>query len=391
MLAERPRRRFRRRNHALGIEGVARVDRRTKNLLLRIRSGEIAIIAHDDIDAVSAEGLAERDVAAVVNCHRSFTGRYPNAGPLVLANAGIPLIDAAGDELLDRIKDGDVVRVDGGVVFAGDEPVAEGTPLTPEGLQAAFDDARASLGDEIERFVRNTMEYLQSERDLVLSGEGLPKIRTQISGRPVVVVVRGHEHRKDIRALRSYVREMRPVLVAVDGAADTLLDEKLKPDLIIGDMDSVSADALTCGAEIVVHAYKDGRAPGLERVRALGVEPHVFASIGTSEDIALLVAYEYGADLIVAVGAHDNLVEFLDKDRGGMASTFLVRLRVGPKLVDAKRVNRLYRSQIRLRDSVLLIAAMIGAWCAMFFASPALRLWVRGIFDSARDFFRSLF
>lgn len=391
-LADQPKLGFFRRRRTPGvIEARVRVDRRTKDLLLRLRPGEIAVIAHDDLDAVAAEALVDQGAAAVVNCRRSITGRYPNAGPLSIVRAGVPLIDNAGEQLLERVKEGDRLRIEDGRVMLGEDLVAVGAVRTVQDLEAALADAKDSFGEELDRFVQNTMDYLRVERDLVLAGEGMPRLRTSIDGRPVVVVVRGHEYRKDLRALRGYIAEMKPVLVAVDGAADTVLEEGWKPDVIVGDMDSVSTEALTCGAEVVVHAYPDGRAPGIERMRALGIDALLFPSAGTSEDIALLLAYEHDADLIVAVGAHDNIVEFLDKGRGGMASTFIVRLKVGPKLVDAKRVNRLYRSQLRTRDYVLLLAGMAGAWVATAFASPAMRLWLRGVGDSIGDFFRTLF
>jgi uncharacterized membrane-anchored protein len=384
-------RRFFRRKPRGALTGAIRIDRRTKNLLHRIRPGEIAIILHDDLDQVAAEGLVERGAVAVVNCHRSITGRYPNAGPLVLARANVPLIDGVGEDILERVREGDSVSIVGPDIFFGEEIVGSGTLLDGDALDRALAEAQAAMGEELERFVRNTMEYLQVERDLVLRGEGLPDLKTKLHGRAAVVVVRGHEYRQDLRTLRPYISDMHPVLIAVDGAADALLDEGLKPDVIIGDMDSVSTNALTCGAEVVVHAYPDGRAPGLERVQALGLTPSVLASAGTSEDIALLLAYESGSDLIVAVGAHDNLVEFLDKGRNGMASTFVVRLKVGPKLVDAKGVNRLYRSQVKTRDIVLLVAAAIVAMVVAASLSPALRLWGQNVAAWLRSVWRSIF
>ena len=388
--APRPRRFFRRRARG-PLTGAVRIDRRTKNLLHRIRPGEIAIILHDDLDQIAAEGLIERGAVAVVNCHRSITGRYPNAGPLVLARANVPLIDGVGEGILDHVEEGDTLAIRGPDIFHGDQLVGSGTLLDGQALDRALADAQSTMGEELERFVRNTMEYLQVERDLVLRGEGLPELKTKLAGRAAVVVVRGHEYRQDLRTLRPYISDMHPVLIAVDGAADALLDEGLKPDVIIGDMDSVSTNALTCGAEVVVHAYPDGRAPGLERVQELGISPSILASAGTSEDIALLLAYESGSDLIVAVGAHDNLVEFLDKGRNGMASTFVVRLKVGPKLVDAKGVNRLYRSQVRTRDILLLITAAIVAMVVAASLSPALRLWGQNVAAWLRSVWRSIF
>ncbi|HEX9713291.1 MAG TPA: putative cytokinetic ring protein SteA [Actinomycetota bacterium] len=382
----RSKRRFFRRERD-GIRGAARVDLRTKDLLLRLRPGDIAIIAHEDLDQVAAEGLVERGAAAVINAHRSITGRYPNAGPLVLARARIPLIDAAGDQLLEQVRDGEELLVKGAGVWSGDRHIAQGILLDGEQLDRVMEEASDAIGVELERFVRNTMEYLTAERDLVLHGGRMPVLRTRITGRHAVVVIRGAQYREDLRTLRGYINDIDPVLIAVDGAADALLEEGYKPAIVIGDMDSISNDALTCGAEVVVHAYPDGHAPGLDRTEALGLDAHVFPSAGTSEDIALLLAYGSGADLIVAVGAHDNLVEFLDKGRSGMASTFVVRLKVGAKLVDAKGVNRLYTSRVRTSDMVILVAAAAAAMMAVVFASPALRLFVR----LTADWFRSLF
>jgi uncharacterized membrane-anchored protein len=383
-------RRFRRKPKGQ-LSGGVRIDRRTKNLLHRIRPGEVAVIMHEDLDQVAAEGLVERGTIAVINCHRSITGRYPNAGPLVLARANVPLIDDVGEGLLDHIREGSTVTIRGADVYVGEELIGSGTRLDGEALERALAEAEAAMGEELEHFVRNTMEYLQLERDLVLKGHGFPEIRSKIRGRPVVVVVRGNEYRKDLRTLRGYISDFKPVLIAVDGAADALLDEGYKPDLIIGDMDSVSTNALTCGAEIVVHAYPDGRAPGMERLEGLGIDSSVLASAGTSEDIALLLAYENGADLIVAVGAHDNLVEFLDKGRAGMASTFIVRLKVGPKLVDAKGVNRLYRSQVPTWSLVMLVASAVAAMVVAGFLSPGLRLWAQNIAAWFRSVWRSIF
>lgn len=379
---------FRRHHASTTIQGIARIDLRTKNLLHRINPGEIAVIVHDDLDQAAAEGLVDRGVIAVINCRQSITGRYPNAGPLVLARAHIPLLDAAGDSLLERIAEGDLLRIAGDAIYRGEEQVGTGVALEGDALERALEAAHSAMGEELERFARNTMAYLQSERDLVLHGAGMPALRIKLSGRPAVVAVRGNEFRKDLQTLRGYIAEMKPVMIAVDGAADAMIEEGMTPDVIIGDMDSVSTGALTCGAEIVVHAYPDGRAPGLDRVGALGLEAHLLRSAGTSEDIALLLAYERGADLIVAVGAHDNMIEFLDKGRGGMASTFVVRLKVGPKLVDAKGVNRLYRSQVRTRDMVLLIGSAVFAMVvATTMASPGLRLAFRYLIDVLKDVF----
>lgn len=367
------------------ITGVARIDRRTKDLIHRLRPGEIAVIAHEDIDRVSAEGLVDRGAAAVVNADSSITGRYPNEGPMILARAGIPLVDSVGPQILSRVREGDLLRIEDGRVLLDGTVVASGLRLEGESLQQSLVAAQGALGAELERFVENTMDYLARERDLIIRGEGVPELRTPLEGRHALVVVRGYDYRQDLTTLRGYIGEMRPAVMAVDGAADALLDEGIRPDIIIGDMDSISTEALTCGAELVVHAYPDGRAPGMDRIADLGLEAQVFSSAGTSEDIALLLAYERGAELIVAVGTHFNLIEFLDKGRGGMASTFLVRLKVGPRLVDAKGVNRLYQSRVRTRDIVLLVVSAVAAMLMIVAISEPLRLFGGRILNFFRD------
>ncbi|ROS74296.1 putative cytokinetic ring protein SteA [Cellulomonas sp. PhB143] len=353
-----------------GIAGPARVGARTKDLTKRLSPGDVAVIDHVDIDRVAADALVSAGPVAVLNAARSTSGRYPNLGPEILVDAGILLVDGLGDAAMS-IADGRTVRIEGSRVLVGDVVVAEGTLQTPATVGASLEAARANLSDEIERFAENTMDYLRRERDLLLDGVGVPDVRTTIEGRHVLIVVRGYHYREDLATLRPYIADYRPVLIGVDGGADAILDAGWKPDMIVGDMDSVSDRALSCGAEVVVHAYRDGNAPGLERVRELGVDPVVFPATGTSEDIAMLLADDAGAEVIVAVGTHATLVEFLDKGRAGMASTFLTRLRVGGKLVDAKGVSRLYRQRISNTQLVLLSLAGLFAVVMALMATAA--------------------
>lgn len=353
-----------------GIVATVRVDARTKNLVPRLRPGEIAVIDHLDIDRVAAESLVERRPAAVLNAARSISGRYPNLGPEILVEAGIPLVDDLGHDVMG-LREGRRVRVEGGKVFEGDTLVAEGTLQDAESVAAAMLEAREGLSVQLESFAANTMDYLRRERDLLLDGVGVPKISTRLDGRHALIVVRGYHHKEDLQALRPYITEYRPVLIGVDGGADAIVEAGWKPELIVGDMDSVSDKALSSGAEIVVHAYRDGRAPGLERVEQLGLKHVVFPATGTSEDVAMLLADDKGAELIVAVGTHATLVEFLDKGRSGMASTFLTRLRVGGKLVDAKGVSRLYRQRISNLQLTLLVVAGLCALGVALAVTPA--------------------
>jgi len=341
-----------------GIVGVAKVGLKTKVLVRRLEPGDIAVIDHPDLDRVSADELIACRVAAVVNAARSVTGRYPNLGPKLLLDAGIPLIDDVGKEVLSRLADGTTVRLDRDVLYnSSDQVIAKGVLLTEAALARATGAANAGVATQIDAFAANTLEFLRRERDLLTNGVDLPKLETSMSGRHVLVVVRGYRYREDLRALRPYIREYRPVLLAVDGGADALLDAGYRPHVIIGDMDSVSDDALSSGAELVVHAYPDGRAPGMARLGGLGLDAVTLPAPGTSEDVALLVADACGASLIAVVGTHWTLEEFLDKGRPGMASTFLTHLRVGSKLVNARGVHQLYQSRISGWALVALVVA----------------------------------
>ncbi len=346
--------------------GEARVDRRTKNLTKRLRAGEVAIIDHTDIDRVSAEALVACNPLVVVNAAKSTSGRYPNLGPGILNAAGVPLVDDCGPEVME-VGEGTRVRVtENGEVYAGEELVAAGTVQTAETIAANQEDARAGMDVQLKAFATNTMEYVEREQDLIFDGVGVPDVKTSFEGRHVLVVVRGYRYKEDLAALRPYIREYRPIMIGVDGGADAILEEGYRLDMVVGDMDSVSDKALTCGAEIVVHAYRDGRAPGSKRVDELGVDHVVFPCTGTSEDVAMLLADDKGAKLIVALGTHNTLIEFLDKGRPGMASTFLTRLAVGGKLIDAKGVSQLYRSRIsNWQIFALLLAGCIAIGAAM--------------------------
>jgi len=354
-----------------GIVGVARVDPRTKVLVKRLKPGDIAVIDHADLDRVSADELIDCRVAAVVNAAKSVTGRYPNLGPRLLLEAGIPLLDDVGGDVLIRVSEGAVVRLDGDVLFAGDQAVAKGVLQDETTLAKSMQQAADGVTTQIDSFAANTLEFLRHEVDLLTSGIQLPELGTSMDGRHVLVVVRGYRYREDLRALRPYIREYRPVMLAVDGGADALLEAGYRPDVIIGDMDSVTDDALCSGAELVVHAYPDGRAPGLARLQSLGLDAVPLPAAGTSEDVALLVADACGASLIAVVGTHWTLEEFLDKGRPGMASTFLTHLRVGGKLVNARGVHQLYQSRISGWALLVLVLAAAVTLVIVVMFSPA--------------------
>ena len=354
------------------VSGIARIGRRTKHLVKRLRPGDIAIIDHRDLDRVSGEDLIACGVAGIVNCSPSSTGRYPNMGPLLVVRAGIPLIDAPGSNLMDVLHDGDEIVLRGGQVWRRGELLAEGERQELARVEEATAQRRREIGDALEAFAANTIQYMLEERDLLSGKIDLPQFDTDFRDRPALIVVRGVDHKRDLNTLRAYIRDVKPVLIGVDGGADAILEEGFRPDMIVGDMDSATEATLRCGAELVVHAYPDGRAPGRAHLDALGLPYKVVPAPGTSQDIAMLIAAEKGAELIVSVGSHFNLVEFLDKNRKGMASTFLTRLRVGELLVDAKGVSRLYRPQPGLAPVLLLAATGLVALVATILLTPAL-------------------
>jgi uncharacterized membrane-anchored protein len=366
-------------------DSSARVDSRTKRLLTRLRPGEVAVIDHEDLDRVAAEGLVARGVAAVVNASPSITGRYPNLGPLILVRAGIPLVDGVGPLMMRKVREGDRIQVDGDRVMLDGGLLGVGVRQTEDSVIQAMDRARTGLAERFDDFARNTLEFMQEERDLLFGGEGMPELALDLRGRHVLVVVRGTNFREDLAALNAYIADVKPVLMGVDGGADALLERGYRPDVIVGDMDSVSEGALRAGAELVLHAYSGGRAPGRKRLEELGLPFQVVEAAGTSEDVAYLLAHEKGADLIVAVGSHGNLREFLDKGRHGMASSFLVRLRVGEILVDAKGVSRMYRGRVRGRDLMLLIGAALFSMVAVVAVSEPLQLFFKQLLEQGRQ------
>jgi uncharacterized membrane-anchored protein len=354
------------------VVGTARLGQRTKHLVKRLHPGDVAVIDHLNIDRIAAEELIEAGVVAVLNASPSSDGQYPNAGPLMLARAGIRLVDAPDAGLFELLKDGDELRIEGGAISVAGGEAAHGRLLEAPELERQLEQQRERIDEALAEFAENTVAHVRQETDLLTGDVEYPPTRASFRDRHVLIVVRGDRHRRDLKALRAYIRDMRPVIVAVDGGADGVLEAGLKPDVILGDMDSASDRALGCGAELIVHAYPDGRAPGCERLLEMGLEHTLVPAAGTSEDVAMLMAYEKGATLIVSVGAHFNLVEFLDRKRAGMSSTFLTRLRIGEKLVDAKGVSRLYNPSSSLAPVGLFVVAFLVLLTIVIVTSPAL-------------------
>jgi uncharacterized membrane-anchored protein len=354
----------------LPLQGIVRLDRKTKNLVRRLRPGDIAVIAHEDLDEVAAAALLQRRVKAVINAYSFITGRYPNPGPEKLAKSGVLLLDRVGDGVFANLHDGQKIIISGSSVFYKNKLVARGQILDLYAIEQLMQQGKRNLAKELDRFVNNTLKYAAKEKAALLGPIKVPELDIPLKGKHVLVVARGKDYRQDLLALKPYIEEIKPVLMGVDGGADALLELGFQPQIIVGDMDSISNQALSCGCQLIVHAYPNGDAPGLERLLKLGLKPSIFSIQGTSEDAALLIAYEKGAELIVGVGLHSNLIDFLEKGRPGMASTLLVRLKVGSILVDAKGVNELYQGGLRLSYFWGVLFAGLVPLLLIFFISP---------------------
>jgi len=367
------------------LTGHAKLDRRTKNLVKRLSADDIAIIDHTDLDRVVAEELVESGVRVVVNVAQSQSGRFPNPGPLALVRAGVRLIEVPEADLFDVVHEGELLTVRGAGLYRNGSRLAIGRVLDENELERSLAEQRGRVTEALEAFAENTMRYLREEGKLLAEGIEFPPLATRFRDRHALVVARGPGYKRDLRMVKPYVRDFKPVLIAVDGGADALLEAGYTPHVIVGDMDSVSDEALCCGAELLVHGYRGGAAPGEARLQRLELDHQVVPATGISEDLALLLAYEKGSELIVAVGTHFNLIEFLERNRAGMSSTFVTRLKVGEILIDAKGVSRLASRQVGIWPLVLFTLAGLGAIAVAVAVSPALRHLIEYIALRLRD------
>jgi uncharacterized membrane-anchored protein len=375
-----------------GIAGVARVDRHTDALLRRLRRGDVAVLDQVDLDRATADALVAAEVAAVVNAAPSISGRFPNLGPAVLVDAGVPLVDAVGPQVLHSVKEGSRIRVLDGVVYCGEQALAEGVRQTSDSVADALVEARSGLTHQLEAFAANTIEFMRRERGLLLDGQGVPDVAVDLHGRQVLVVAAGYDHVADLRRLGRFVREYRPRLIGVGAGADALLAAGHRPDLIVADPAEVSDRALTSGACVVVPAYSDGHAPGLHKVQDLGAGAVIFPSSANAEDLALLLAHHRGASMIITVGLSATMTEFLDRGRSGSnASTFLTRLQTGGRVVDGRVVAALQRNRISgWMVLLLLVAAVAAVVCALLVShtGDALIAWVTNGAGAAAELVR---
>lgn len=363
-----------------GLVGTARVDRRTRGLLPRLRPGDIAVLDHVDMDRTTAQALVDAEVAAVVNAAPMISGRFPNLGPQVLVEAGVLVVDGIGAAGLAAIADGSTVRVHDGSVLAGEELPASGREADAETIAAELDGARTGLVSQLETFTYTSAEFLRREQDLLLHGTGLPRLGSRIAGRAVVVVVRGHDHERELELIGPFLREQQPVLVGVGGGADVLRAAGLQPDVVVvdagaEDSEMPAAKTLKAARDVVVRSDRGSGRGQLEQLERLGVRALAFESAATAEDAALILADAGEAAVIVGVGMHATLEDFLDRQRGGLASTYLTRLKVGPRLVDAAAVPYLYSGRVRPWHLFLVMIAGLVALAAAIAVTPVGQEW----------------
>ncbi|MGI6678796.1 MAG: putative cytokinetic ring protein SteA [Dehalobacterium sp.] len=359
------------------MKGKIRRGLRTKELVKYLQPNEIAVIAHEDIDDLAAQSLVDTKIQGVINTAASISGKYPHRGPEKLLDARIPVLDQVGNSFFDQVKDGLEIEIKGEKIFAGDNYLGQGQLLSRKIIYEKFHQGEKHFNHQLKKFIHNTIEYASKEQDLIGQDLNLPELEIDFHNRHTLIVVRGKNYLEDLNVIKPYINEMKPILIGVDGGADALRSIGYRPDLIIGDMDSISDETLKCGAKLLVHAYGDGRAPGMNRVEALGLDAKVIPAMGTSEDVAMLLAYQLGTELIVAVGSHSNVIDFLEKGRPGMASTFLVRLKVGSILVDAKGVSKLYRQKLKPRYIVQIVIAALLPFLIVSSISPQVSQFLR--------------
>jgi uncharacterized membrane-anchored protein len=373
-----------------GVTGTARTDRRTTALLPRLRSGDVAVLDHVDLDGPTAEALVEAGVVAVVNRSPMISGRFPNRGPQLLVDAGIPMVDLAhgldGRDLLAAVADGRPVQVSGGSVLVGDQVVAEGRALSAEDVADQLGAAESGLSSQLHTLTHNTAEFLRREEALVLHGEGVPQTRTRLRGRPVVVVAQGPDDVAELRRIRRYLREVEPVVIASGDGLTVARGAGLRPDVVVLDARAEElppAKALRECRDVVITQATSGMRAGMgaDRFERLGVRVLTMQTSATPADAALLLADAAGATPIIGVGLRGTIDEFLDGNREGLGSGFVARLKVGPRLVDADAVPMLYSGQLRARHAYLVLLIGLIAVAAALATTDVGHAWFLDVRD----------
>lgn len=398
------------------LTGVFRIDTDPKHVASRVRSGDIAVIDRLDLDRASAEALVAREPAVVLNVQPTLSGRFPAGGAQTLIDAGILLIDRVGADIL-AAKDGslgtvtlgggpDAVTVDDDkpwVPYAADDaedtPPVDATPPSPEAVivvgdvavtghvvaaedvEATMSQAHTGLPHQLAAFTANAMDVVERSGGAVIEGEGLPPLGIDVSGRHVLVIAPGAGHAKAVKALREYVKERKPVVIAVDEAADAAVAAKIRPDVVVGDVSSISEKALAGAARVIVHDPAGQIAAA--RVDALSASHDTTAVDLASEDLAILLAHHGEADVIVTAGVATSLVDLLESGRPDAASTFLTRLSAGARIVDAHVIAALYRSRFSWGVVIVAVVVALAALGAALWLNADSRAWIESLVGAA--------
>lgn len=382
-----------------GVWGVARVARRADNVIGRVGHGDIVVFEQPDIDKTTAETLVRAGVTGVINVASSISGRYPNLGPEILINAGVVLVDITGDDIFSQLKDGTKIRLYDGAVYAGDVQLGTGVEHTTESIADLMIEAKAGMSAQLEAFAANAIEYMQRERTLLLDGVGIPELACDVDGRPVLVVAPSRDTAAELKSLRKFIADYHPVLVGVDGGGDALRNAGFMPDILVGNPEQMSDDVLhpknpKHRPEVVIPADVDGHAPGLERLQDLGLGAVTFPASGTAEDLALLLVHAHGAALMVTAGMRTSLTSLLDRGHGNAASSFLVRLKVADRIVEANTVAKLFRPRVSASIVLLLIVAAAIAIASAIIYADVSGTYAEGIrqgFNSVIAWIKGLF
>lgn len=367
------------------IHAVARVDSDPLRLARRLRRGEIAVIDVMDLDQRTAEAIATARPAAVLNAQESISGRYPNGGPGVLVAAGIPLVDRFGSSLL-ALRDGAKIRLSGDEVFRGDERVAGGVRQSVESVAKALELADKGMKVQLAAFTANVMDHVARESGILLEGAGLPELGVNMRGAQVVVISTGFEHEDQLKAIRPYMRDRRPIIIAVGEGADAAMKHAYAPAVIVGRVETVSDEALTSGAEVVLHDPAGGDA-GRTRIDSLGITHQKSTVAVASEDLAILLAHAGGASAIVTVGIRASLLDFLEQGKAEHEGTFLARLVAGAALVDASTVSRLYRHRYSAWTLVALVLSAFFVLGNALALTPDGAAWLRSVWPTIASWF----
>lgn len=348
-----------------GLHGVLRDCTASGRGLKRLREGDIAVIDAPDITRQLSQRILAAKPAAVINLARFTTGAVPNFGPLMLLDADILLVEGAGVELSQGMRDGKRARIlEDGAIAHGEKTIGSGAVVTRAMAEERFGEAQEGLVDHMEAYFGNTIQFIHSEAPLLIDGLGIPDTGVDLHGKKVLIAAPGNNHRNQIKLLRNFIREYEPVIIGVDDAADTLVELGHTPDLIVGNPANIGADTLRSGARVILPAEPDGHAIGLERIQDLGIGAMTFpAATDSAIDLALLLADYHGAELIVNAGtALDLDAIFADSPQAAPAA-LLTRTKVGAKLVDAQAIANLYT--VRSGGGLAWLWALLGVLVAI--------------------------